>query len=130
MKRFFFLCLLFLVLTNLAQASTDPGIKVHLATAKTVYLTKVTSVKDGHVTFSITETLRGEPRPSLVLTPELGFDFKENTLWILISMPAGGKKDGVGGVMLGWSDWYPVAVVDDASIKQIKEILKQNPLKP
>jgi hypothetical protein len=138
MKHLLSFCLLFLIFTNLALASSDAGIKNYLIRAKTVYLVRVTSLEDHKVTFSITETLRGEAQFALILTPESSFDFKINSEWILVSMPSGGRKDSVGGVMFGWNDWYPGSVSNEGgkitvngigTLDQTKKLLLDKPLK-
>jgi len=137
MKRLLFVALALFAFIRLADAHAfaPPGV-ASVAASDAVYLVRVASVKDGKVTFSITEVLRGKPQDSLSLTPYTG-GFEVNSEWILVHH-VGGFKDCVGWALKGDCEWLPVRITRDGDkataqwlgpLDQVREYLRQHPAK-
>jgi hypothetical protein len=146
MKSVLSLCLFFFALTRFADAHPQsiPTLD-YVAGSDAVYLVKVSSAQVhqdgahiGNITFSVTEVMRGQSRPSLTLTAYEDYDFKENTEWIIFHHP-GGFKDCVGWAMEGDCEWLPLRITRDGDkvtaqwvgpLDQVREYLRQHPHQP
>lgn len=89
-----------------AIAASDPPPAVVLAHSPDVLLAKVDSIKDGKITFSVIETLKGKSPGSLSLTPGITQDFKPGDETILCRLGYASMKGEVSGTLLdGIPEW-------------------------
>ena len=76
--------------------------------AKSIYLTKVTSITGDNITFEVMDTLRG--KSMTVLTLKLAAqveNFPIKSEWLLVSCPSGPGNGSVGWPIVGNNDWLP-----------------------
>ena len=98
MKQLLLYGLLFLALPHIAFAMPAVTITMALPYADTAYLVRVLSLEKSNVTFSVTETLRGNPVKTLSLV--LGdIDLKPNDELLICSSKA--SRSGQRGNMVG-----------------------------
>jgi hypothetical protein len=127
-KRLFTCCLVFLAGVDLIYAHPyEPPISL-VPSAENVYLTRVTSVSNGTVTFTIAAVLKGKSISVLLLKPDMEGEmgYPVGSEWLLASCSLGYTKDSVGMPMEGYCGWIPNPVV----LENERPFVKTGPISP
>jgi len=100
-----------------AEAREQTPFYDHALNSECVYLTKVTAVDGSHVTFAITEVLRGNETETLTLRA-LDHTYSVNSEWLLAGTYAASAygKDSLGWAMKNDCAWVQARVIRDNGV--------------